>query len=255
MIEGYAVDPVRREVAKELEAASRCFRRECSLLDHADRGKLMEIYNGWVDRDMFSPAKSSKPSDEELLDRLLDVAICRDSPYLEELDESPKHEKNRIEWPLTVGEIFSESNRTLFRERFGLDIWYSFARLPHHEDSEYLPDFGFPQATITFLTLPNPGRSDHHWAHSTGIVDLDRARIIECNHSENGFGVAVEFRKRPSAEELDRFSKASKLLKLQAFAYSSHAQDHVLQFEPSDISIDSETTHGSKDSDKLHVST
>ena len=50
MIGGYAVDPVRREVAKELEATS----------------------------------------------RVSDVAICGDSPYLEELDESPEHEKNRI---------------------------------------------------------------------------------------------------------------------------------------------------------------
>ena len=143
----------------------------------------------------------------------------------------------------------------MFKKRFGLDIWYSFARLSHHEDSEYLPEFGYPQTTITFLTLPKPGRSDHHWAHSTGIVDLNRARIIECNHSENGFGVAVEFSKRPSAEELDRLSKASKFLKLQAFAHSSHVPDPALQLESSRRSIDSNTTHGSKGSDKLHVST
>lgn len=65
----------------------------------------------------------------------------------------------------------------------------------------------------------------------------------------------MEFRKWPSAEELDRFSKASKFLKLQAFAHSSHVQVPVLQLESSDRSIDSDTTHGSKDSDKLHVST
>jgi hypothetical protein len=158
MIEAHAVEPVRREVTKELDAASRCFKRTCSLLDHADRGELMKIYNRWVDKDMLLPGESNRPSDSELLDLVEEVAMRRQSPYLEELKEEPEHEVNRAMWPLTVEKIFSETTRSLFKDRFDLDIWYSFVRLPHHHRSGDLPELGFPQFTITYLNLPDPAK-------------------------------------------------------------------------------------------------
>jgi hypothetical protein len=107
MIEGYAVEPVRRKVAEDLSVASRCFRRKCSLLGHADRDELSKTYKGWVGKEVLRPGKPRKPSDDELLDLVPEVAMCGYSPYLEALDEGFEHERKRIEWPFTVDEIFS----------------------------------------------------------------------------------------------------------------------------------------------------
>jgi hypothetical protein len=255
MIEGYAVEPVRKKVSKDLEVASRCFRRQCSLLDHADRRELMKIYIGWVGKDMLRPGQSSEPSDAELLDLVEEVAMCGYSPYLEELDEEPEHEENRDLWPSTVEEIFSKSNRSLFKERFGLDIWYSFVRLPHHQSSGSFPEFGYPQTTITYLTLPDSVSAGQSWAGNEEIEEPDGTRPVECNHYMHGFGVAVEICKRPSAEELNRFSKALKFLKLKVFAHSSQKQDPALTLGTPDGHTDSDTPHGSKESEKPHVST
>lgn len=121
IIEGYAVEPVCRKASKDLEVTSRCFRRQCSLLDHADRLELMKIYNGWMGKDILWLGESSEPSDAELLNLVSEVAMCGYSPYLEELDEGSEHEMKRIERPLAVDVSFSQSNRSLFKEHFDLD--------------------------------------------------------------------------------------------------------------------------------------
>jgi hypothetical protein len=124
----------------------------------------------------------------------------------------------------------------LFKERFGLDIWHSFFPLPHHQDSDDRLGSGFPHGTIAYLTLPDPAIRRLGWDHGEEIPDPN-----ENNHSKNEFGQAVEFCELPSAEELNRFSKALKFLKLKPFG-----QDFTLRLGPPDQSIDSDATHGSK---------
>lgn len=248
MIEGFAVEPVRKKVDKDLNIASQCFRRQCPLLSRADRERLKKTYNEWANKGMLWQEKSDNPSDGELLDALGEVA---GSPYSAHLYD---HDANRDQWPLTVYEIFSESNRSLFRDRFNLDIWHSFVRLPHHQGSDSVPGFGLPQATIAYLTLPDSAKTCQRWAGNEEYDDPDGGWTVESNDHENGFGVAVEICRPPSAEELDRFSKALKFLKLQPFIHNRHQQGPALRLGLPDKSINSDTPNASKESDKSHLS-
>jgi hypothetical protein len=172
---------------------------------------------------------------------------------LEDIEEGDSHERNRSQWPLTVEKIFSESNRSMFKGRFGLDIWHSFARMPHSENSQYGSDYGAPQATITYLTLPDTATKCRRWQNSD--PNAWNARTSTPDHIENGFGAAVEICKQPSAEELDRFSKALKFLDLKPFAHSSQKEDPVLRLGSPDTSVDFDTARDSRDPDESHVST
>jgi hypothetical protein len=152
MIEGHVASSVREKLAERSVVASRCFRNDCSLIDHADRETLTDLYRKGVESlqpDDYSPPRT--PNDEQLMDLYRDdVESFRrddhtDTPNDEQLtrtlmsyykpfartgiDEHEVHQLNRIAWPTTIGGIFSKANREMFLTNFGLDIWFSFVRL------------------------------------------------------------------------------------------------------------------------------
>jgi hypothetical protein len=250
MIEGQVVVPIHKTVTRDLEAAARCFKMKCSILDHADQHNLLGISNEYR-----CHGYPRDPNDEELMDALDHIAICHEPEELAMTDEESIHEANKSEWLLTIERIFSESNRSMFKQRFGLDIWHSFARLPQDQSSNYDPEFGAPQATITYLTLPNSITRSHAWPDNEEIDDdyyCCGTRIVESNHTENGFGMAVSIRKRPSDETLGKFSRALKSLKLSVFVHNSQSPYSTLRFEPSEKSEKSVTPGDSKGAKQLH---
>lgn len=233
MIEGFFVKQVRGNVTEELAVASRCFKNECSILDHADRSTLLEIYaeratNPHLSRSGDFP---DNPSDEQLVEGLErgqdDYSL---TPALEYYEEEEAHQENRSKWPELVGEIFSQSNRQAFQRRFGLDIWSSFVSLP----DDGTPDgFGYPHATIAYLTLPNSIERLHKWSGNLReTCDGDILHEFPSTHGENGFGVAVNVNRRPSPEELSRFLQALKSLKLKVFVHPTQKQYPALGLGP-----------------------
>jgi hypothetical protein len=166
MVEGYVAKPVRERVATNLAVASRCFKNDCSLIDHADREMPLDLYREGVEAfelDYYS----RKPNDKQLL------RVVRE--YYEPLahtgiDEEEAHHRKRVLWPETVGRIFSPTNRAMFSKKFGLDIWFSFVRLA--DDGRLHEILGVPQATITYLTLPGSVTRQHKWDGNAHFEDL-----------------------------------------------------------------------------------
>lgn len=130
-------------------------------------------------------------------------------------DGKKGHNDNRSVWPLTVKKIFSEANRLMFVDRFGLDIWFSFVRLAH--DDRLDARFGAPQATITYLTLPDSIKRRHEWRKS-----------VQTSYGENGFGMAVNLYREPSSKELLNFAQALAFLELEVFVHSTQRHDPAL---------------------------
>ena len=224
MIEGYIIKEVREEATKELEVASRCFKNECSILDHADRSRLLKLYAKCATT--FFPRDfedfPDDPNDEQLVQALdYSYRYPFSSPLLEYHEEEEALQTNRFNWPKLVGGIFSQSNRREFQKRFGLDIWSSFVNFPD-DDGRFFAGFGFPQATVAYLTLPNSVKRRHKWSGNfREETDDDTFYEHPSTHGENGFGMAVKINRRPSAEELSRFPQALKVLKLQVFVHPS----------------------------------
>jgi hypothetical protein len=254
MIEGYLVAPLRAKATEELVAASRCFKNECSMLDHVDRDTLLEIYDDWViGTDTRHPEYFDNPDDKQLVSVLRHGHRKYPPPELEYLEEEETHEANRHRWPRAMKDAFSESNRSMFQKRFGLDIWYSFVRLPCN--GRYDEHFGLPQAAIAYLTLPNSVTSSRKWPENEEIEDpwTGEPRIVDAGHGEIGFGIPVEICKQPSAEELRKFSKALKFLKLKVFSHRSQNQEPALRLGSSN-GDDECDAHDAKDSDELRES-
>jgi len=255
MIEGYVVEPVRKKVAKDLEAASRCFRNACSILDHASRADLLWFYNKWVDETVERhPEYYDDPTDAELEECLTTGVRHYDPPDLQDLHEEAAHDRNRKKWPSLMEQIFSERNRWMFQQRFGLDIWHSFARLPYTNWN--LEEYGFPQATITYLTLPNRVSRQHQWSEHDFIEDYrteSGSRIIDSNHDEVEFGTAVDICRQPSAKELAKFTQALKFLKLKVFVHNSQKLNPALKLgssEEEEENAESDTSDDVEDSDE-----
>lgn len=263
MIEGYVVEPVRKKVARDLEVASRCFRTECSIVDHASRADLLWFYNKWVDETvMRHPEYYDDPTDEELVECLTSGVRYYEPPDLRDLHEKAAHERNRKNWPLRLEQIFSEHNRWMFQKRFGLDIWHSFVRLPYMYRNQ--EEWGFPQATITYLTLPNRVSRHHQWSEHDCIEDYtsDRRtesgfRRIDSNHDELGFGTAVDVCRQPSTKELAKFAQALKFLKLKVFVHNSQKLTPALKLgstEEIEESAESDSSDGPEDPSELDAS-
>lgn len=223
MIEGFIIKEVHEEVTKELEVASRCFKNKCSIVDHADRSRLLKLYAKCA---TFLPRDfedfPDDPNDEQLVQVLKDnFWYTFSSPVLEDYEEEEAHQTNRFNWPKLVGGIFSQSNRREYQKRFGLDIWSSFVSLPH-DGMSGSDEFGFPQATIAYLTLPDSVERRRKWSGNLREkTHFDTFYEYPSTHGQNGFGMAVNINRRPSAEELSRFPQALKVLKLQVFVHPS----------------------------------
>jgi hypothetical protein len=175
-------------------------------------------------------------------------------PMLEYDEEEGAHQTNRFNWPELVREIFSQSNRRAFRERFGLDIWSSFVSLPD-DDGSLSDGFGFPQATIAYLTLPKSVKRRHEWSGNLREeMDGDTFYEHPSTYGENGFGMAVNINRRPSALALSKFPQALKVLKLKVFVHPSQKQLPALRLGPKyerkrpDAPNTSETPGGSQES-------
>ena len=224
MIEGYIIKEVHEEVTKELEVASRCFKNKCSIIDHADRSTLLEMYakcaTTFLPRDCED--FPDDPNDAQLV-QALEGSYWDPFPrlVLDYHEEEQAHQTNRFNWPELVRGIFSQSNRRAFQKRFGLDIWSSFVSVPGRGGRF----FSFPQATIAYLTLPNSVKRRHRWiGNLREEIDVDTFYEEPSTHGEHGFGMAVDIHRRPSAEELSRFPQALKVLKLKVFVHPS--QEH-----------------------------
>jgi hypothetical protein len=125
MIEGHVASSVREKLAERPVVASRCFRNDCSLIDHADRETLMDLYRDDVES-FRRDDHTDTPNDEQLIRTLMSYY----KPFARTgIDEHEVHQLNRIAWPTTIGGIFSKANREMFLTKFGLDIWFSFVRL------------------------------------------------------------------------------------------------------------------------------
>ena len=221
MIEAHVVKSAHKKVAKDLHAASQCFRNECSLLNHEDRDTLLQRYHeGRDDSSLELQENLPEDPDDDLLVEILDDTL----PYL---DDEEAHQTNRSRWPLIIHGIFSPSNRQMFQRRFGLDIWFSFVSLPN--DGRFSEEYGFPQATIAYLTLPNSVKRQQRWCgnireEQNGDVFHEYRSLL----GENGFGMPVNISRQPSAEELQRFSQALRFLKLEIFVHESQKHDTAL---------------------------
>lgn len=227
MIERFIIKEVHEEVTKELEVASRCFENECSIIDHADRSTLLEMYAKRVTT--FLPRDSEDfpddPDDEQLVQVLEDgYGDPFPRPVLEYHEEEQAHRTNRFNWLELVRGLFTQSNRRTFQKRFGLDIWSSFVSSPYG-GGRFFGELRFPQATIAYLTLPNSVKRSHVWiGNLREEIDVDTFYEEPSTHGENGFGMAVDIHRRPSAGELSRFPQALKVLKLKVFVHPS--QEH-----------------------------
>jgi hypothetical protein len=164
VIEEFFIEQVRERVAEELEIASRCFKNECSVLDHADRSTLLEAYAECATIPFLRCSMDfpEKPNDEQLVQVLEESnRYYSMTPVLEYHEEEEAHQTNRSNWPELIGGIFSTSNRRAFQTRFGLDIRSSFVSLP--DNGIFSDEFGFPQATIAYLTLPGSVKRRRKW--------------------------------------------------------------------------------------------
>ena len=254
MIEGFIIKEVHEEVTKELKVASRCFKNKCSILDHTDRSTLLEIYaecaTTFLPRDfVYFP---DDPDDEQLVDALEDSYEA-----LGGHEEVEAHQTNRSNWAELVGGIFSQSNRREFQKCFGLDIWSSFVSLPD-DGMGFSDEIGFPQATIAYLTLPDSVERRHKWSWNLREqMQFDTFYEYPSTHGQNGFGMAVNINRRPSAEELSRFPQALKVLKLNVFVHSSQKHFPALglgrpyEHKKLDAPNTSETPEGSRKSKSL----
>ena len=233
MIEGFFIKQVHEEVTRKLEAASRCFKNECSILDHADHSTLLERYAECATTLFLRGSEDfpDDPNDEQLIQAFEYFhGYYFMTPVLEHWEEEEAHQTNRSNWPELVEGIFSQNNRQAFQERFGLDIWSSFVSLPDDNTSD---EFGFPQATIAYLTLPHSVERRHKW--SGNLREGSNGDVFHeypSTHGENGFGMAVNINRRPSAEELSRFPQALKVLKLKVFVHPSQKQFPALRLGP-----------------------
>jgi hypothetical protein len=90
MIEGHVTSPVREKLAERSAVASRCFKNDCSLLDHADRELLMDLYREGIDSFQLDHYPLT-PTDEQLMRVLGDYY----QPYARNgIDEEDAHQRN-----------------------------------------------------------------------------------------------------------------------------------------------------------------
>lgn len=226
MIEGYIVEPVRKKLAEDLAGDSRCFKNDCSLLDHVDRDTLVEMYH---ERAEFMEMRryDDEPDDEELL-----YVMDGDFESFEDArDQEEVHQENRLRWPATIRRIFSKTNREMFSNRFGLDIWFSSVVLDDNGRLERAS--GVPQATVTYLTMPTSVTRRRNWTQSTGQNEdyYDTSRTVELSNGESGYGTAVEVGRQLSTEELHKFAKALNFLELEVFVHPSQDIYPALRLE------------------------
>jgi hypothetical protein len=210
MIERYYVEPVHQKVADDLYKASGCFRNECSLSHHAEREVLLRLYR----EGMRASPLDHFPDEPDgwQLERFL-YKYC-DPTYNPAIDEPGVHQHKRALWPPKIKSIFSKANRAMFLDRFGLDIWFSFVCLA--DNGTYEEEFGLPQATITYLTLPGSITRKHKWEANCHYRDANGNKVtIPSSYGENGLGMTMEACKQPSAEELSRFTRVLKTLDLR----------------------------------------
>jgi len=185
MIEGYIIAPVRRKAAEDLDDASKCFRNDCSLLNHVDRDETVQKYYQCVENGEIRDEEtcSDEPDDADLLE------VAEGTISYEEEEEA--HQENRADWPLIIGRIFSANNREMFQRRFGLDIWFTFVSLP--DDRRFSEEYGFPQATIAYLTLPDCVTRRHRWdANLREQKNGDVFHEYRSSYGENGFGMPMD---------------------------------------------------------------
>jgi hypothetical protein len=250
MIEGHVASSVREKLAERATVASRCFRNDCSLIDHADKEMLMDLYREGVEAFNLEHYPRT-PNDSQLMRVLRDYY----QPYPNTgIDEEEAHQHNRDSWLTTIGRIFSEASRAMFLTKFGLDIWFSFVRL----DRRYRQKWGAPQATIAYLTSPGSVTRQYKWDGDAHVQDVHgNDYIIQSSYGENGFGMDVGVFRQLSAEELSKFTKASRILKLDVFVHPSQTHSPALGLGSSDEPGDpaASESQGFESADGEHDST
>ena len=171
-VDTYLARPVREQVAQELVIASRCFENRCNFFDHMDWETLLQVYSACMedtDSEDHAPFPATDPTDAQLED-----AFQHES-FAKLVDDKLAHEKNKIAWVKTVRRISSTEHCAMFQRCFGLDIWFSFVRLPTARD--YRLDTAIPQATIAYLTLPVSTMRQHSRAGPPTIVGVTSTTI------------------------------------------------------------------------------
>jgi len=225
MIVPYVVKPVRERAAQELAVASRCFKNECSVLDHADRQTLLQTYKVYmrgIDPEHREVYSLQNPTDADLK-----RAFEKMEDFSKYIDEKVGHHKNRVAWLRRMEEAFDPDHRAMFQRQFGLDIWYSFvSRRPGPGT--------WPQATIAYLILPGSVKRQHSWSKYEYGHDIHGKRFKTASVGGNGFGMPVEMRSPPSAKQLDQFPRAMKYLNLKVFVHKSQKQYPALSTPASD---------------------
>lgn len=123
-IEESFVEQVHGRVTEELAVASRCFKNKCSILDHADRGRLLKMDATYATSSCRWMDFPDDPNDEQLVEALEEIHDddCFVGQKLEWHEEEEAHQWNRSDWPQLIEGIFSKSNRRAFQRRFGLDL-------------------------------------------------------------------------------------------------------------------------------------
>jgi hypothetical protein len=183
-----------------------------------------------------APFLAADPTDAQLED------VFQHESFAKLINVRATHEKNKTAWVRTIRRIFNKTHRSMFQRRFGLDIWFSFVRLPAAED--YRRDTAVPQATIAYLTLPGPTMRQHSWSTSDhGHDDHGNPTRIP-TRGENGFGMAVEAFRQLSEEQRTDFQTAMKYLNLKVFKHRSQKQYPALSAGVPDLdsSDDAETS-------------
>lgn len=155
-IQKYYVAPVRERLTREWEVGSRCFRNDCSRVDRIRRGPLTAAYNLYV----YSTGRKLLGPTEDVMD-LTDGMVSEISRHLAPypIDPSPmtedgKNVHNKRDWLCKFKGVFSKKKRSMFEERFGLDIWFSHVVLEGAELGFGPRAVGNPHATVAYLTLP-----------------------------------------------------------------------------------------------------
>jgi hypothetical protein len=211
----YYVLPVYEDNAEKWQSQLRCYEDTCSIFDHNSREELLELHADIHDRtpgacDCDDPYD---PDDEEL------------SECLEGHDDGfDQHQDNRYYWEDKVTKL--NHQRTFFRKHFGLDLWLSTVCLGSSERF-----YGEAETTLAYLTLPGREERSEKWDHFEMEEDVPYGYgRPTCN---SGCGMAVMMEPRTSPEDIQRFKRAMKDLKLDFFVHESQQQKKPLSLASS----------------------
>ena len=213
-IESGILHAAKEEAVPRWDVALRCFEQRCTFEEHLIEQEKVDLYR----KKHPEAANDMPPSGRELDEKLPDLAWYG-NVHRSHIHRMGTWEREWVGHPGTFNHAFINWHRELFRNHFGLDIWWTTIRLDAQRSNKNdvgasLLDYEPTQTTAVYLVVPDTKAHSHFWglseAESEGGMD-------DCSH---GYGVEVKCIEHAGTTR--KFARALQILDLKPYVHLGH---------------------------------